>query len=941
MSSKHEDGAGTLRGPAPERSPVKSLQSSPAEQSSPEQSSPELSPESQSGPVQASAPTQAGGKAGSFPRRGRRTKGRGFFLWLFKYYTFGLLVLLAHLVAGALALYVHRSRRVPETPSRVEAVESAQALTRIFSGDGRLIGEFASQWRRWAPYDEIPPLLVNAFLSVEDHRFRQHSGIDWSGLFRAAWINLQTGSIVQGGSTITQQLAKTYIGTERTVDRKIREAILATRIEAVLAKEEILELYLNRIFLGHGAYGVSAAARRYFDKRLDQISLAEMALVAGLARAPSRYNPYQHPRRALERRNVVLTRMLEEGYIKRASHDEAVAQGIGEDGSVDLGLRRRRDFFHEEVPYFTDHVRREVIALFGQERFDRGGLRVETTVDTGVQAAASRNVDESARWLDKRQGWRGPVAFLQDEELRERFRRESRAYHGEGPLVANRRYLGLVENATSEAARVHVAGRSYTLPLRFLRWGARYYSLSAVNDRFVNHAWVVLMPGDVVWVRLAPPSGYDPLLPGSDDGPSVNQPNYRKPQVHLHDGMPSRPVPPLVHPQGPGWPPPPYLALEQEPRVQAGTFAFDLRTGYVQAMVGGTDYDRSNFNRIVQACRQPGSTYKPIYYSLALDRGMSFYRPLKDRPHSIVDPQTGRVWYTYDYAHDPELKARFADKLTGYTQTLEQALVWSKNMASMQLFCELGPKEVRDERRRCALAALDVKAWAQRLGFTTEIIADEALGLGASCTRNDELSVAFATFAAAGQRVEPIYIRRILDRHGEPLVDRTVPYDPMLPPADRFDRLFAMAGDRRPQVISPETAHRTSVLLRKVVTHGHADSLRMTKVPAAGKTGTSSRTADTSFVGYTSRWLVTAWLGDDHYERSLGRHDASFSTALPMWSRFVYDAARHQPLRELPIFDAKGAPLAQAPVVPSAESGLQKPDYEPPFKRHSAGAGTN
>jgi penicillin-binding protein 1A len=391
-------------------------------------------------------------------------------------------------------------------------------------------------------------------------------------------------------------------------------------------------------------------------------------------------------------------------------------------------------------------------------------------------------------------------------------------------------------------------------------------------------------------------------------------------------------------PRGADWPGPPYLALEQTPRLQGSIFAYDLKTGYVKALAGGVDYDRSNFNRVTQACRQPGSTYKPIYYSLGLDRGFSFQKTLKDKPYSIVDPVTGRVWYTTDYEHDPALKARFADKLKNYTKTLEQALVWSKNKASMYLFCELGPAAVRDERRRCQLAAEDVKTWARRLGFTTEIIADEALGLGASCTRTDELARAFASFAAAGRRVEPVLIRRVLDRRGRVILDRTAPFDPMLAPGDRFDRLFATAGERPVQLIAPKTARRTDILLRRVVTMGHADVLRMTQIPAAGKTGTASRTADTWFVGHTSRWLVSAWLGDDHYVRSIGRYDASFSTALPMWARFVYDTARHQPLRELPDFDAGGNPLPLPPVVAAGRKDSHKPDYQPPFKKRQGAA---
>ena len=876
------------------------------------------------------APAESGA-----PRARSKRPRRGFFLWLTKYYVFALIVLLAHIGAGLVVLYAERSRQVPPTPTRREAAASAQALTRIYAGDGRLIGELAHEWRRWAPYDEIPPLLIKAFVAVEDHRFFEHRGIDWPGLLRAAWINLQTGSIVQGGSTITQQLAKTYIGSERTVDRKIREAILATRIEATMTKADILELYLNRIFLGHGAWGISAAARRYFDKRLDQLILPEMALIAGLARAPSRYNPFARPQLALERRNVVLGRMYEQGYISKASYEKALRYGVRDHGPPDLGLRRRPDFFHDRTPYFTSHVRQELEDHFGQHRLDQGGLRVETTVDTAVQATARRHVDELARWVDKRQGWRGPVAWIPDEQGRAEFRKASREYYGTGALAPNRRYLALVERATTHAARVTVAGKAYTIPLRFLRWGARFYTRSAVNDRYVGHAWLVLIPGDVVWVRLGPKSGYDPLLPGSDGSPALNSGHYRPPVRPLRDGKPGFRYKPMEVPKGPEWPGPPYLALEQVPRVQGSLFSYDLHTGYVQAMVGGTDYDRSNFNRVTQACRQPGSTFKPIYYSLALDKGMSFYKKLKDKPYSIVDPQTGRVWYAYDYQHDPALKKRFAKRLANYTKTLEQALVWSKNTASMYLFCELGPKSIQNRYVRCERAARRVKAWARRLGFTSELIADQALGLGASCTHTDELSRAFAAFADGGRRVEPIYIRRVVDRHGRVLLDHTVPSDPMLPPADRIDRLFAKAGTHRPQLIPPKTAYRTTQLLRRVVTEGHAAVVRMTGIPAAGKTGTASRTADTWFVGFTSRWLTTAWLGDDHYVRSLGRHDASFSTALPMWARYMYDVARHQPLRELPYLDEKGQPLHAKPVIPATLPHTHRPDYQAPFKRHN------
>ena len=316
--------------------------------------------------------------------------------------------------------------------------------------------------------------------------------------------------------------------------------------------------------------------------------------------------------------------------------------------------------------------------------------------------------------------------------------------------------------------------------------------------------------------------------------------------------------------------------LEQTPRVQGTLFSYDHDTGYVVAMVGGDDYDRSEFNRVSQACRQPGSVYKPMYYSLALDRGYGFTSLLNDVPRAEVDPVTGEVWTPTNLNNTVE-----------YQVTMEYALIWSKNVPSVQLFKLVGGK--------------DVEKWARRLGISTPIIPDQALALGASCTRIDELTRAFSAFAKNGVVVDPVYIRRIRDRNGVAIEDHSAPGDPFGTPAERLDRLVALAAAPPVEpVIAARTAHLTSILLRHVVTRGHAPAIRSTSLPAAGKTGTSSATMDTWFIGYTSRWMTSTWIGDDLRERPLGAKDAAFMLTVPMFARYMCEVATGQPLQEVP-----------------------------------------
>jgi penicillin-binding protein 1A len=293
------------------------------------------------------------------------------------------------------------------------------------------------------------------------------------------------------------------------------------------------------------------------------------------------------------------------------------------------------------------------------------------------------------------------------------------------------------------------------------------------------------------------------------------------------------------------------------------------------AMIGGTDYASSEFNRVTQACRQPGSTYKPIYYSAALDMGYGFDTILTDIPHAEVDPVTGEVWVPKNI-HDTQ----------DNQVTLEYALVFSKNVPSVDLFKRVG--------------AANVEKWARRLGFTSEIIADRALALGASCAYDEEMSRAFSIFARNGRWLDLVYIRRVIARDGTIVEDHTVPGDPMLSAADRLDRVAATAGLEPRQVIPARAAFLTSKLLRQMVREGYNGNLRQTGVTSAGKTGTSSNTMDLWFIAYTSRWLTTMWLGDDLHERQLGRDDASYMSAVPVWARYMWRATAGQKLEEIP-----------------------------------------
>jgi len=778
----------------------------------------------------------------------------GLFYWLGKLFGFAGLLILAAFAGTLFGVYCYFSIHAPPTPDLSRYAQIAPGVTRMYAADGTLLGEFAKERREIVPFQQMPQQLVDAFLAVEDHDFFEHRGLYFKGIFRAAWRNLASGDFAQGGSTITQQVCKQFLGAEKSLSRKGLEAVCARRLESKYSKRAILAVYLNHIYLGAGAWGVSAAAETYFGKKLDQLTLAESALIAGLAKAPTRFSPVSEMKLAVERRNVVLDKM--------AGYQLATADAVAKAKLEPVTLHIRHEEFPSRLPYYADYVKSYVSKKYGEDALRGAGLTIETAAEPTWEAAAYDNAQVSAYHQDKRQGWRGPEWRVEGAARDMMIARQKRLY-GPGPLIPDKRYLAIVDKVSGEQAELIIGERRVKLPLRNMKWAARWEPGNTENDAEIGSVGSALKPGYVVWVSreirtfgrfrrwgMSDPVKKNPQwLPANDE----HEWDAKNPDV---------------------------VKLEQPPHPQVALFTGDHRNGHVVAMVGGYDYDRSVFNRVTNggACRQPGSSYKPIYYSLGLLEGYGFDTVLKDVPITITDPDTGEEWSPNNLGDTMD-----------FAVTLEYALVFSKNIPSIDLFQRLGAK--------------NVETWARRLGFTTKIFADDALALGASCTYLHEMARAYSVFARngawwprpPGHDTDWVYVRRILDREGNTVEDNTLADDPQLPPGDRLDRVAALAGIVPRQAIPARTGYLISKLLNEEVTYGFSSMIRALGINAAGKTGTSSDTMDTIFIAFTSQFTTVAWMGDDKRERAIGRTDAAYITMVPLWARYMHDAAEGYP----------------------------------------------
>jgi len=720
----------------------------------------------------------------------KRKRGRvRFIAWA------SLIIIVVLLVGGAYGFY-SVTRNLPQISSLQDYEPSV--VTTVYDDSGNLIAEFYLERRIVVPLEKIPQRLIDAFVAAEDSRFFEHEGIDFLGILRASWKNIKAGGIVQGGSTITQQVTKSLLlSPERSFSRKLKEAILAYRIEKHLSKQEILFLYLNQIYLGHGAYGVEAAAENYFGKKVEELNLAECATLAGLPQAPSRYSPYSHPERAKERQVYVLNRMVADGYITTNEAAEALA--------YNLDIKERKDWDIVGIPYFTEHIRRYLEEKYGEEALYREGLRVFTTVNVAFQEKAQKAIQKGLYELDKRQGYRGPLKQLKPEEI-ESFFKDLQESGEKRKLEKGVVVKGVViaVSRKEKTVSVRLDGTVGTLPVANMEWARKPDPEIAYGAVKVSDPSKVLKVGDVILVRL------------------------------LEEDSKTK-----------GW----IVALEQEPEVQGALLCMENSTGYVKAMVGGLDFKSSQFNRAIQSRRQPGSAFKPFTYAAALDKGYTPATIIIDSPIIYTDEEMDFKWKPKNYK----------EKFYGPT-LLRTALIFSRNVVTIKILRDIGIDYVID--------------YARRFGIGSPLTRDLSLALGSSGVSLLELTNAYSVFANQGELVSPIFITKVLDRHGNILEEHT---------------------PQKERVLEKDTAYLMTHLLQEVVKYGTGWRARALNRQAAGKTGTTNKLQDAWFIGFTPEYVSGVWVGFDD-DRTLGKFETGSRAASPIWVTFTRDILENKPV---------------------------------------------
>jgi len=796
-------------------------------------------------PIEDPAPGEAPPAPPEPPRVVFHPRRRSWLTYLVLSLALVLLLLAGAGAVGGVLAYRHFAQGLPEIPSLSEY--RPPVVTELYSADGELTGELFEQRRKVIPYERIPRRLIQAVLASEDKTFFEHRGVDWLGTLRAAVNTYLLRRRMQGGSTITQQTAKSLLvsaegfeaGTRRNLRRKVRELILARRLEDAFDKEEILWLYLNSVFLGHHSYGVQAAAQNYFRKNVEDLDLSEVALLAGLPQAPSKYSPFSNPEAAKARRRYVLRRMYEEGAItaeERAKADQA-----------EVKVYPLEDPFRDLAPFYAEQVRRQLVERYGNERVLNDGLRVEMAMDLEKQRAAQSAMLAGLMEVDHRQGYLGPVGHVEGAERDELAQKLARAWP-EAPAVGEYA-VGLVTRVDDAAltVRVEVGKTRGVLPIAGMRWARRPNPEQSYPDALISRPSVALKEGDVILVRRVERSEL-----------AAREPKER---AHL---VPEAEV---------------LFALEQEPKLQGALVSIEPFTGYVAAMVGGYDFDASEFNRAFQACRQPGSAFKPIVYSGVIEK--LNYTPatmLTDAPVVYRDEASGVSW-------KPE---NFGGSFKGDV-TLRDALVHSMNLPAVKAAAALGVD--------------NLVAWAQNVGLGTPVKRELGSAIGSSCTTLWSLANVYALLDRYGEKGESTLVRRVQDRDGRLLEDHSAPRDPFVPLTSRLAAAAAEV-ERVPQrVMDPRSAFITVSLMHEVATVGTgAQAARLGK-PAAGKTGTTNDSFDTWFLGFTRDLLAGVWLGYDQNEMPLGRYETGGRAALPIWLAYMQGALRDRPQPDFPVPD--------------------------------------
>jgi penicillin-binding protein 1A len=679
---------------------------------------------------------------------------------------FALLVLLSGLVGASAGLLLVYSTNLPQ----VEQLEHYRpsSTTELYDDQGRIIGSFALQRRVVSAYDDFPPVLRDALVSIEDKDFYRHSGIDVWRIVGAAYRDVESAGKVQGASTLTMQLARNlFLSPDRSFHRKIQEALLAIQIERRFTKQQIFTLYANQIYLGHGVYGFEAASEFYFSKPAKQLSLEQAALLVGLPKSGLYYSPIAHPDRALKRRNLVINSMLEDGKITAQQADAARNQAL------QLNLAHDPNSL---APYFVEEIRRYLESKYGTDQVHEGGLRVYTSLNMDLQRAANHAILDGLAAYERRHGWKGHLQNVLAGEV----------------TLANYQHPDWDGDPGADDY-VHALVTLISPAAAAIQFGRHTASLAPADVAWTQHKLQdVMKAGDLVYVKIL----------------SLNPESKAR------------------------------VSLEQDSGAQGSLLAIDNASGEIKAMVGGRDFNASKFNRVTQAQRQVGSSFKPYVYTADIDRGAM-------PEDTILDGPT-----TFQTASGPYTPHNYEENFEG-TITLRRALAQSRNIPALKVAESLGIKTVID--------------YAHRFGVTSNIPAYLPVAVGAADLTLFEQTSAYSVFPNDGVRITPRYITKVTDYEGRVLEED-----------------YPEVKD----VISARTARIMTSMLREVVQHGTAIAAAGMKYPLAGKTGTTNDFTDAWFVGFSPSITCGVWVGYDE-KKSLGPKETGARAALPVWMSFM------------------------------------------------------
>ncbi|WP_424959254.1 penicillin-binding protein 1A [Hyphomicrobium sp. 1Nfss2.1] len=736
-------------------------------------------------------------------------------------------------------------------------------MTRIHAHNGALIAEYARERRIFVPINTIPKRVIAAFLSAEDRRFYEHGGVDFQGIARAVFKIVEaklSGSDrrAEGGSTITQQVAKNFLlSSERSMERKVKEAILAVRIERAYSKDKILELYLNEIYFGIGAYGIAAASLSYFNKELQDLTIEEAAYLAALPKGPNNYHPFRREKQALIRRNWIIGQMEENGYI---SSEEAEAAKV-----KPLGVNLRTTGAHIfAADYFAEEVRRTLLTRFGEDKLYNGGLSVRTTLDPRLQQIARKSLMDGLVTFDRTKGWRGPVTKLDIAGDWGKALDEVPRPHDIQPwrlgvvlkVEAAKAIVGLRPEKQQDGSLVGER-EAIELTLDEVKWA----KTKKGTPRAVSE---VLSAGDVVFVAPKDP----------DNVAGV-------------------------------W------SLMQIPQVGGGIVAMDPNTGRVLAVVGGFSFAMSQFDRAIQAKRQPGSSFKPFVYAAALDNGYKPTSIILDAPIEIEQGPGQDIWKPENYEKEH----------SAGPSTLRFGIESSRNQMTVRLAQDLGMPLITE--------------YARRFGIYDDLLPVLSMSLGAGETTLLRLAAGYCAIANGGHQVRPTLIDRIQDRWGHTVWRHDQRVCENCKADEWLNQEEPEIPDDRVQIVDPHTAYQMTSILEGVVQRGTARSLKALERPLAGKTGTTNQEKDAWFLGYSPDLVVGVFMGYDA-PTPMGKGNTGGKLAAPVFGNFMKEALADQPASPFRI--PPGIKLARVNLRTGLRAGEEdpqsimeafKPDEEP------------